>query len=127
MEEPVGDLRASAGEFVADPEPAPEAEPVPVFGEQLLSQFETHVARLTSRSKSRRLAVQLRSTVLDREEREQASELDMLGKRQPQDEFQGDVNFRTLHALLKMVDERGFERCAACCPVQCALLTHFCV
>lgn len=127
MEEPVGDLRAYAGEFAPDPEPAPETQPVPVFSEQLLQQFEVHVARLTSRSKSRRLAVQLRSTVLDRDEREQASELDMLGKRQPQDEFQGDVNLRTLHSLLKMVDERGFERCAACCPVQCALLTHFCV
>ena len=53
--------------------------------------------------------------------------LDTLGKRQPQDEYQGDVNFRTLHSLLKMVDERGFERCVACCLVQCVLLTRLCV
>jgi hypothetical protein len=133
MAEPVGDLRVSAVESEAEPEPPPEVDPnevdpneeeLPVFGDDVLSQFETHVARLSDRSKARRQSVQLRSAVLDREERAQASELDTLGKRQPQDEYQGDVNFRTLHTLLKMVDERGFERSAhqasgstASCPL----------
>ena len=34
----------------------------------------------------------------------------LLGRRQPTDEFQGDVNLRTLRALLAKIDEQGFER-----------------
>lgn len=126
MAESVGDLRTSA----APPEPPPEVhlngEELPVFGDDVLSQFETHVARLSDRSKARRQSVQLRSAVLDREERAKASELDTLGKRQPQDEYQGDVNFRTLHSLLKLVDERGFERSAhqASCTAWRLLLSY---
>ena len=35
-----------------------------------------------------------------------------LGVWGPHDEFQGDVNYRTLDALLRRVDRSGFERCA---------------
>ena len=87
-----------------------------VFNDALLSQFEQHVTRLSARSKERRVAVQLRSCVFDRTEREEQSELELLGKRQPQDEYQGDVNLRTLRSLLRMIDDRGFERCAASLP-----------
>lgn len=114
-------------EQAAEPEVAPNDEVRSVFDDDVLSQFEEHVARLSSRAKARRHAVQLRSAVLDNDDREHASELDMLGKRQPQDEYQGDVNFRTLHSLLKMVDERGFERCVhalSCkpCSLRCRAL-----
>jgi hypothetical protein len=78
----------------------------------LCNEFERQADRLAKRAKARREAVQLKSVILDREAREQVNEEDMLGRRQPQDEFQGDVNMRTLRALLKMIDERGFERCA---------------
>ena len=80
------------------------------FGKELLSEFNQHAERLRKRSRARRQAMTLKSTVLDREDREQASAEDLLGRRQPQDEFQGDVNMRTLQALLKMIDEKGFER-----------------
>ena len=50
--------------------------------------------------------------MLDREDREQVSEADALGKWQPQDEMQGDVNLRTLRTLLTMIDQKGFERSA---------------
>ena len=53
----------------------------------------------------------MRSVVHDKEEREQVSQEDVLGQRIPSDEYQGDVNLRTLRTLLKLVDERGFERC----------------
>ena len=95
----------AAGVALADP-PAEDRG----FSEALLDEFTKHASRLRERSRARRAAVQLKSAVLDREEREHVSEEDMLGRRQPQDEFQGDVNMRTLQALLKMIDERGFER-----------------
>ena len=76
----------------------------------LRSEFEAQSDRLAKRARQRRDAVQLRSVAIDREERDQASEADMLGRKQPQDEFQGDTNLRTLRSLLKMIDERGFER-----------------
>lgn len=76
----------------------------------LCNEFEHQAERLAKRAKARREAVQLKSVILDREARDQVNEEDMLGRRQPQDEFQGDVNMRTLRALLKMIDERGFER-----------------
>lgn len=82
------------------------------FNDQLSAEFEKHAERLRERARARRDAVKLRAPVLDREDREHASEADSLGKWQPQDEMQGDVNLRTLRTLLKMVDERGFERCA---------------
>ena len=82
------------------------------FNDQLSAEFEKHAERLRERARARRDAVKLRAPVLDREDREHASEADSLGKWQPQDEMQGDVNLRTLRTLLKMVDERGFERSA---------------
>jgi len=89
-------------------------EPLPgcCFSQKLLDEFNQHSERLRQRSRQRRQAMTLKSAVLDREEREQTSAEDMLGRRQPQDEFQGDVNMRTLQQLLKMIDERGFERYA---------------
>lgn len=59
------------------------------FGKELLSEFNAHADRLRKRSRARRQAMTLKSTVLDREDREQASAEDLLGRRQPQDEFQG--------------------------------------
>lgn len=87
-----------------------EAQETSAFSPALLSQFDEHYSRLTMRAQARRAAVLLKSTVLDKGEREEASEVSLLGVRQPQDEFQGDVNLRTLRSLLKMIDDRGFER-----------------
>jgi len=81
-----------------------------LFSKNLLGEFEKHSEQLRARARARRAAVQLRSVINDREEREQVSEEDMLGRRQPRDEYQGDVNMRTLRALLKMIDEKGYER-----------------
>ena len=102
-----------------------------VFSPKLRNQFEEQAKRLEERARARRKAVQLKSAVLDNEGRETSSAEDMLGRRQPQDEYQGDVNIRTLRALLKMIDDRGFERCAAgeggrsMLSRHCLLLTTF--
>ena len=100
--------------------PAPEQDRVSgdvpeeaeTFNMLLHKQFEDHAVRLRERSHARRNAVQLKAAVLDREERAELSASDLLGRRQPQDEFQGDVNVRTLRQLLKMIDDNGFERYA---------------
>ena len=80
---------------------------------ELLDAFTTHSERLRDASRRRRDAVRLKAAVLDTESREEVSADDALGKWQPNDEFQGDVNLRTLRALLTKIDELGFERCAA--------------
>ena len=90
----------------------PDACSEGVFSDQLSAEFEKHAERLRERARARREAVKLRASVLDREDHEQVSETAALGKWQPQDEMQGDVNIRTLRTLLKMIDERGFERSA---------------
>ena len=90
----------------------PQAPPALLLDTLAMPEFEAHSARLRERARARRDAVAMRAAVLDREDREQASQEDALGRRMPHEEFQGDTNLRTLRALLKMVDERGFERCA---------------
>tara|TARA_B100001115_G_C15756712_1_gene370422 strand:- start:566 stop:847 length:282 start_codon:yes stop_codon:yes gene_type:complete len=79
--------------------------------QSVLSEFEAHSARLRERARTRRDAVRLKAAVLDTEDREEVNEDDLLGKWQPSDEFQGDVNLRTLRTLLEKIDDRGFERC----------------
>tara|TARA_X000001036_G_scaffold24790_1_gene20691 strand:- start:11602 stop:11937 length:336 start_codon:yes stop_codon:yes gene_type:complete len=79
--------------------------------QSVLSEFEAHSARLRERARTRRDAVRLKAAVLDTEDREEVNADDLLGKWQPSDEFQGDVNMRTLRALLEKIDDRGYERC----------------
>ena len=78
----------------------------------LLAEFERHHARMVERARERLEAVQLTNLVDAGRVKTSVSEDDLLGKRLPRDEFQGDTNFRTLKALLKKVDERGYERSA---------------
>ena len=84
----------------------------------LLAEFERHHARMVERARERLEAVQLTNLVDAGRVKTSVSEDDLLGKRLPRDEFQGDTNFRTLKALLKKVDERGYERVrlAFTCP-----------
>ena len=84
----------------------------------LLGEFERHHERMIVRARERRAAVALTNLVDAGRVKTSVSEDDLLGKRLPRDEFQGDTNFRTLKALLKKVDERGFERVrlAFTCP-----------
>jgi hypothetical protein len=78
--------------------------------EFVLAEFEVHVQRLKEASRTRKTAMEYRNVVEDDDEREALNVIDTLGKRQPQDVYDGDVNLRTLRTLLKMIDERGWER-----------------
>lgn len=81
-----------------------------MLSDEVRSEFERHSERLRTHAREKRKSVLLRSIVTDTEEREALSADDMLGRRQPTDEYQGDVNLRTLRALLTKIDEQGFER-----------------
>ena len=87
-----------------------QAETQAYFVESIIHEFAAHADRLRQSARQRREAVQLRNVVADKEMQEAVSVEDTLGKRQPQDEYQGDINLRTLRTLLGIVDQRGFER-----------------
>tara|TARA_B100001094_G_C18184948_1_gene803180 strand:+ start:851 stop:1270 length:420 start_codon:yes stop_codon:yes gene_type:complete len=83
-----------------------------VLHDSVLSEFEKHTVRLREASRNRKNALAYTNLVDDHEDREAINIEDTLGKRQPSDIYNGDVNLRTLRTLLKMVDERGWERSA---------------
>lgn len=83
----------------------------------LFKAFDAHVAKLDAARLKRIEALSFKSALEDGGEgdaNEDATqdEIDGLGVWMPGDEFQGDVNYRTLQKLLTRVDQRGFERCA---------------
>ena len=85
----------------------------------VLEEFQAHTKRLTEVYRHRKEAVSFRNVVDDREEREAVQIVDTLGKRQPQDVYDGDVNLRTLRTLLIMIDERGYARFTHHCARFC--------
>lgn len=84
-----------------------------VLCDTILAEFDAHSARLKARSRARREAVQMRNIATDTAVVEAADASSMFGKWQPGDVYQGDVNIRTLRALLVKIDEAGFERSGA--------------
>lgn len=76
----------------------------------ILEEFQTHCTSLRHAYNARKEAVVLKNVVEDRQDREAIAVEDTLGRRQPTDKYEGDVNLRTLRLLLKMIDERGWER-----------------
>ena len=81
-----------------------------VLHDSILAEFEKHTVRLREASRNRKNALEYTNLVDDNEDREAINIEDTLGKRQPNDTYNGDVNLRTLRTLLKMIDERGWER-----------------
>lgn len=76
----------------------------------ILEEFQSHCTALRKSHTARKDAVLLRNVVEDRQDHEAISVEDTLGRRQPSDVYSGDVNLRTLRLLLKMIDNRGWER-----------------
>jgi hypothetical protein len=81
-----------------------------VLPQCVLDQFEKHADALRLASRARKEAMVLRNVAVDKDDREVVNVMDTLGKRQPSDVYDGDVNLRTLRTLLKLVDDRGWER-----------------
>lgn len=85
----------------------------------LFAEFEKHAANVRAAHSIRREelaflpSASVDDLLIDANASAAAKDIDDgLGVRLPDDEFQGDTNFRTLQALLARVDQRGFERCA---------------
>lgn len=118
--EPPGEEEEEAeGEEAGEEEAVEEAEPEPerLINESLFKLFETHVEKLDAARLRRIEALSFKSALEDdgQEEVNQDAtqdEIDGLGVWLPGDEFQGDVNYRTLQKLLTRVDQRGYERSA---------------
>jgi len=99
-----------------EPEEEPEEEDS-LIHDALFKSFETHVEHLDA-ARLRRIEALSSKSALEDDGKEEINEdatqdeIDGLGVWLPQDEFQGDVNMRTLQKLLTRVDQRGFERSA---------------
>ena len=89
---------------------APPRPPHPSFSNEILDAYETHVQRLKTVHEMRREATTLKNVATDVDVVEAVDVWDTLGKKQPTDKFNGCVNLRTLRSLLKLIDDRGFER-----------------
>jgi hypothetical protein len=98
-------------------EPANVDEEDALLSSTLFNAFDTHVAKLDAARLKRIEALSFKSALEDDGDGElnqdaTQDEIDGLGVWMPGDEFQGDVNYRTLQKLLTRVDQRGFERSA---------------
>ena len=94
-----------------------EEEEGALIHDALFKSFDVHVEHLDAARRRRIEVLSFKSAVEDdgkEEVNEDASldEIDGLGVWMPGDEFQGDVNMRTLQRLLTRIDQRGFERSA---------------
>jgi len=106
--------------MLQQPDAANEPDPAricSVMSNAVFLGFESHVQNLQSARERRREALAFKSVVEESAPDESSTkqtqdELDGLGVWMPGDQYQGDVNMRTLQKLLARVDARGFERCA---------------
>jgi len=103
------------GEGEEQPEWQEEEEDALLINDALFKSFETHVERLDA-ARLRRIETLSFKSALEDDGKEEVNEdatldeIEGLGVWMPGDEFQGDVNMRTLQRLLTRVDQRGFER-----------------
>ena len=100
-----------------------EEEEGALIHDALFKSFDVHVEHLDAARRRRIEVLSFKSALEDdgkEEVNEDASldEIDGLGVWLPGDEFQGDVNMRTLQKLLTRIDQRGFERCAYANPLR---------
>jgi len=117
-QEPEGVAEEEEEEAPEDPGDDEEEEATSaLIHETLFKSFESHVERLDAARRRRIETLSFKSALEDdgkEELNEDATqdEIEGLGVWQAGDEFQGDVNYRTLQRLLTRVDQRGFERSA---------------
>ena len=97
-------------------EEEPEEDEAPP-DDALFKAFDAHVEKLDA-ARLRRIETLSFKSALEDDGKEEINadatqdEVDGLGVWLAGDEFQGDVNYRTLQKLLTRVDQRGFERSA---------------
>jgi len=116
-EEQEGDEGEEQEEQEEQEEEEEEEEPDALINDSLFKSFDTHVQRLDA-ARLRRIETLSFKSALEDDGKDEINEdatqdeIDGLGVWLAGDEFQGDVNYRTLQKLLTRVDQRGFERSA---------------
>ena len=99
------------------PRRSPRREDEALIHDALFKAFDAHVEKLDA-ARLRRIETLSFKSALEDDGKEEINadatqdEVDGLGVWLAGDEFQGDVNYRTLQKLLTRVDQRGFERSA---------------
>jgi len=81
-----------------------------LFSNNILAEFDVHAQRMREAARRRREYCTLRNTVDDPVEENAADVRATFGVRQPGEVMAGDTAIRTLHQLLHLIDENGFER-----------------
>ena len=76
----------------------------------VIDEFTLHDKRLRQASEERRKTYEFINVATQRDSTKDLSTRVVLGQPHSTDRFQGDVNLRTLRALLATVDERGWDR-----------------
>ncbi len=84
----------------------------------LLDSFAAHTEKLRQAARNRRESVMLQAPVSEKKSMNaEVSDIrQTFGVMLPEDRWQGSMHLRTLRQLLKIVDGRGFERCAHTLP-----------
>jgi len=118
-----GEEEGEQPEWLHEDEGGAEEEETALLNSVLFQSFDAHVTKLDAARLKRIEALSFKSALEDDGEgeiNEDASldEIEGLGVWQAGDEFQGDVNYRTLQKLLTRVDQRGFERYAHANPLR---------
>lgn len=126
---------AGAG-AAADPEPDHATGALPelerefskLMSNGVYAEFDAHAQAVQTALEKRRERLQFASNTMEElvdDAMADAEDVDAgLGVWREGDAYQGDVNLRTLNALLERVDQRGFERCAASNQTPARRLVH---
>jgi len=88
-----------------------------LMSDSLYNEYDRHERDVRNALERRRARMAFRvndtAELLEEHDADAAADADAgLGVWQHGDEYQGDVNLRTLKKLLERIDQRGFERCA---------------
>ena len=119
-EEDEDEEEAQAGPGEGEEEDGSMARLCRLMSNAVFSGFDEHVAELTTARARRREVLAFKSAIEDNVAMaavdegtgtKTQDELDGLGVWHADDQYQGDVNMRTLKKLLARIDARGFERC----------------
>lgn len=132
----VDSVAGAGASAAADPEPDHATGALPelerefskLMSNGVYAEFDAHAQAVQTALEKRRERLQFASNTMEElvdDAMADAEDVDAgLGVWREGDAYQGDVNLRTLNALLERVDQRGFERCAASNQTPARRLVH---
>ena len=132
----VDDIAGAGAGAGVDPEPDHATGTLPelerefskLMSNGVYAEFDAHAQAVQTALEKRRERLQFASNTMEElvdDAMADAEDVDAgLGVWREGDAYQGDVNLRTLNALLERVDQRGFERCAPSNQTPARRLVH---